>query len=657
MISRKIVDKFLNAGINVIGLNKDNTPAEGYWARWQKEKRVSCDINSESLGIICGSISGGIEVIDIDLKYDITKTLYSRYTELVSDNDQNIISKLLIIKTKSNGYHWVYKCSEISGNKKLARRECTEDEKANRERFKVLIETRGEGGYIATFPSEGYEVIQGKFSEIPIITAEERDILHTCARTFDEEVNEVHIPKSTMNVSGKTPWDDYNEREDGLSELYSHGWTKVKTSGNRVFLKRSGDTKQKHSGNYLIDRKLFKSFSSSTVFEPGKAYPPFGVYACLNHNGDFSEAAKALYKLGYGEQKTVMTPTQQYEKKDINIDDISEHISDDIIDSDYLKKVREGTLELGLTTGISLWDEYFRFKRGKFCVIVGHSNVGKTTAILWTLTIPAVIHNWVGVIITKENSSGFTKRKLMEFYMCRPLEKMTNDEFEHAKRFVSEHFIIIKARGGFINDIPRVLKLSYKIAEERKIDFVCADPYSGFEKSPEPKENGHDYDYRMASEILDFTERTNVSMYLNAHTNTEARRKRDDDGNLICPWVDDVEGGGKWSNRADQGIVYHRKTKAEGLIRYITEFHMDKERESETGGKPTERDNPIQMLLEKNMCEFTINGVNPIRRWHEENGTIGFVKAETYNEALARVNQSLSPNVGFDEDEDDEAPF
>ncbi len=656
MIQESLVKRFLDSGINVLGLTNKKIPAEGSWSKWQHEFRIPQSINSEALGLICGKISGNMEVIDIDLKYDISGDLYDRYTRLLNDNASGLYNRLMILKTPSGGYHWIYRCEEIQGNQKLARREATGDELTiKREKWKVLIETRGEGGYIASFPSKGYEVIQGKFSEIPTISTSERDVILSCARTFDEEIKEVHIPKSTMNVSGKTPWDDYNDREDGLSELYAHGWSDVKTTSSRIYLKRAGDTTALHSGNYLIDRKLFKAFSSSTQFEPEKAYPPFGVYAVLNHNGDYSAAAKDLYQKGYGEQKKELSPTEQYENQDSEISSVSEHISDSIEDDKYLQDVREGTLELGLSTGCREMDEFFRFKRGKFCVIVGHSNIGKTTAILYKMCLPSVYHNWKGAVVTKENSSGFTKRKLMEFYMCRPLDKMTQDEFDLAKRWVNEHFIIIKARGGFINDIPKLLKLSYKLSEEKEIDFIVADPYSGFNKAQKPKENGHDYDYRMASEILDFTERTGVSLYLNAHTNTEARRKRDDDGNLICPWVDDVEGGGKWSNRADQGIVLHRKTKAEGLIRFITEFHVDKERESETGGKPTERDNPIQMLLEKNMCEFTINGVNPIRKWHEDNGTMGFKKPETLSEAKERIS-SMPTNDSFD-DEFSEAPF
>jgi len=662
MIQESLVKRFLDSGINVLGLTNKKIPAEGSWSKWQHEFRIPQSINSEALGLICGKISGNMEVIDIDLKYDISGDLYDRYTRLLNDNASGLYNRLMILKTPSGGYHWIYRCEEIQGNQKLARREATGDELTiKREKWKVLIETRGEGGYIASFPSDGYQVMQGKFSEIPTISTSERDVILSCARTFDEEIKEVHIPKSTMNVSGKTPWDDYNDREDGLSELYAHGWSEVKTTSSRIYLKRAGDTTALHSGNYLIDRKLFKAFSSSTQFEPEKAYPPFGVYAILNHNGDFSSAAKALYREGYGEQKVKLSPTEQYEKaweksKDDEDIDLAEFISDDEENDKYCDDTRSGKIERGLTTGSRELDEYFVYKRGTLVMGVGHTNVGKTITMLFLKMIPAVLHDWRIIIISMENKSGFIKRKLMEMYMCRPLSEMTDEQYEYAKVFVNKRFTILRGRGGLIKDIPRLMKVLYKMTSDSEYNSVLIDPYSAFEKSNKG-ENTHEYDYRMVGEFLDFTERTDVSMFLNAHTSTQARRQasRDDDGLLKAPFMDDVEGGGKFPNRVDTSIIFHRKTNAEAPICYTTEFYNDKERETETGGKPTPRDSPVNLVAHHSLTEFLINGSNPIRKWHEENGTMGFKKPETLSEAKERIS-AMPINNSFD-DESSEAPF
>ena len=45
-------------------------------------------------------------------------------------------------------------------------------------------------------------------------------------------------------------------------------------------------------------------FSTSTEFESERGHSKFSAYALLEHNWDFHEAAKALGRLGYGEQGT-----------------------------------------------------------------------------------------------------------------------------------------------------------------------------------------------------------------------------------------------------------------------------------------------------------------------------------------------------------------
>ena len=46
---------------------------------------------------------------------------------------------------------------------------------------------------------------------------------------------------------------------------------------------------------------VFYVFSSNAApFEPNQAYSPFAVYALLEHQGDFAQAASALRDEGFG---------------------------------------------------------------------------------------------------------------------------------------------------------------------------------------------------------------------------------------------------------------------------------------------------------------------------------------------------------------------
>ena len=39
--------------------------------------------NCEAVGLVCGSLSGGLEVIDVDSKYDLSGTLFESYKRLI----------------------------------------------------------------------------------------------------------------------------------------------------------------------------------------------------------------------------------------------------------------------------------------------------------------------------------------------------------------------------------------------------------------------------------------------------------------------------------------------------------------------------------------------------------------------------------------------
>jgi len=75
----------------------------------------------------------------------------------------------------------------------------------------------------------------------------------------------------------------------------------------------------------------------------------------------------------------------------------------------------------------------------------------------------------------------------------------------------------------------------------------------------------------------------------------------------------DVEGGGKFVNRADDFIVIHRYTQHPTDF-MITNIHVRKVKEIETGGRPTPMEMPIKMRSIINNVGFSIDGMNLIQK-------------------------------------------
>lgn len=332
------------AGLCVVPPRDDGSKAPlGEWKRYQYERPTEkqleqwYDNGREGVGLVCGAVSGSLEMLEFEGRardeglvgkfldalegaglHDIMERISSGYTE----------------ETPSGGYHFLYRCEEIAGNLKLARRPATDDELEDdpKDKIKVLIETRGEGGYVIVAPSTGnthpYELpwtmIEGGFTSIATITPEERASILEICRTFDSMpaiVPASTVPKIIDRSDGLRPGDDFAERTSWGEILEPHGWALVGRLGDEEFWRRPGKKMGNHSAttNYKGSDVLYV-FSSSTEFEPERGYGKFDAWAHLNHGDDYSAAAKELGAQGFGDppKKPLV---QQYEEPPAELDD------------------------------------------------------------------------------------------------------------------------------------------------------------------------------------------------------------------------------------------------------------------------------------------------------------------------------------------------
>lgn len=293
---------YLQSGLSTIPTNS-NKQSLYSWKRYQSQLPTEAELtsafntpNAKGIAVICGAVSGNLEVIDVDCKYGIN---FIDYAAAIKAADLSLFDKLLIVQTKSKGYHIYYRCEVIEGNQKLAERPATDDElhqNPNAKQF-VLIETRGEAGYVIAPPTDGYTTIQGRV--IPIISIDERDTLLTIARSFNKIIEQVRQPRLPNNNDTITTWDDYNKRGDVIALLEKHGWSVVKREADKTLLLRPGASTQQHSAVMFNNSKIFYPHTTSTSFE-NKGYNPFAVYTHLECGGDWKKAAKQLSNI-YGQ--------------------------------------------------------------------------------------------------------------------------------------------------------------------------------------------------------------------------------------------------------------------------------------------------------------------------------------------------------------------
>lgn len=283
-----------------------------------------------------------------------------------------------------------------------------------------------------------------------------------------------------------------------------------------------------------------------------------------------------------------------------------------------LRDVKSGKIKEGLKLGIDQIDEYLRFKPTNFNVILGHANVGKTSVILYFMLMYTIKHGLRWVVYSSENEAHSILRKMVEYMEQKPINKISEEAFNLRLKFIYDHFKIIDNEKMYT--YVELLELCTAIKNAWHYDGLLIDPYNSLSKDQKILKGlgGHEYDYQATTEFRIFCKKHRVSIWLNTHANTTALRMvhRIDHqygGHPIPPMASDVEGGGKFVNRADDFIVIHRYTQHPTDF-MITNIHVRKVKEIETGGRPTPMEMPIKMRSIINNVGFSIDGINLIQK-------------------------------------------
>jgi hypothetical protein len=281
----------------------------------------------------------------------------------------------------------------------------------------------------------------------------------------------------------------------------------------------------------------------------------------------------------------------------INDGDMS-FISSDDSDYNWIEKFARGEIVRGLTTGFEWLDRFFLFKK-EFTIINGHSNVGKTTMAQFLMVSSAVLHGWRWVVYSSENKTASFKMRLMEFLLDKPIDMMRHEERTEAFKWVNKHFTIIS--NAQVYSYADLMVFAEKLVRQERYDGYLIDPYNSLKITVGKNSTGitsHEYHYEAASEFLTFATQNDMAVWVNTHAITEAVRRKGPDGLPVAPFAEDTEGGGKWVNRADSFVTFHRKVlHPEPEMRYRTEIHVRKVRNTETGGSPTPFDQPVIFQL------------------------------------------------------------
>lgn len=468
-----------------------------------------------------------------------------------------------------------------------------------------------------------------------------RNISRACYESYDPDlIAEGRVTKfSNVHKEERVELPEPSVPRDGVKVDY----TKLQVAANMI---RNAKDGEKH--NTLIRAaRLMGGYIGSGMLNEEQVIQVL-VDEISRRDVDDLELAKKTIMDGINQGK--LLPISEIDsdyyderrKMELADDDNLSYLSDEDEDLSDIMKIKRGEVELGLKTGHDDIDKYFRYKRGSFVIVNGHSSVGKTTLVLHIMINAAIRHGWKWFVYSSESKTSTIKTRMIEYASQMLLQDMNEHQILHYYKWVNEHFSFLSNKRNY--SYIDVLLYAEKEMKRRKYDALFIDPYNSLvmDKNGSAGFNAHHYNYEAASAMLTFCQTTGVSLWLNTHANTAAQRKKGDDHHSVAPYAEDSEGGSLFLNRCDIFLTFHRKIQHENeSIRRTMEMHVRKVREQESGGRPTASDNPVRFEMNSDSTAFYVNGG---KRFFDS------VNQTATNEQV-QVSMDVSPNP-FEELED-----
>ncbi|MFD6432850.1 DUF927 domain-containing protein [Streptomyces venezuelae] len=282
------------------------------------------------IAVVYGQVSGGVELIEFE-GLAIREGLLDEATEIMDAAGPEIaeawhaILNGWVTESPSGGRHYRVRVEggDVPGNKKLASRLAREDEytEADRQQLRerpnarivrVLVETRGEGGYGLVEPSGGtvhatgrpYVRLEGGPDTIPVVDVGTMAAIRDHCRMLDqlpqpETPRTAPRPAPPRQDGTLRPGDDFEARAD-WADILRGVFRPMTTRGSETYWGWADGVGGVKATTGRDEHDRLFVFATGSEFQAEVPYSKFGAYALLQHGGDHKAAARELARQGYG---------------------------------------------------------------------------------------------------------------------------------------------------------------------------------------------------------------------------------------------------------------------------------------------------------------------------------------------------------------------
>ena len=223
--------------------------------------------------------------------------------------------------------------------------------------------------------------------------------------------------------------------------------------------------------------------------------------------------------------------------------------------------------------GIPVLDDHFRLREGDFTVITGIPGHGKSTFINHVAGRMAEKHGWTTCFASFEQMPQIDHRRALRTYFNAKLEvHQSEEEKDRADAWINRFFSFIVPNEEEDVSLDWTLEAAAASVIRHKAKLVVIDPWNEMDHIRPRDMSLTEYTGYAIKAFRRMARLHKVHVIVAAHP---AKQKKNEDGTYYTPTLYDISDSAHWYNKADIGIVVHRKDATTTLIRVAKSRYHD----------------------------------------------------------------------------------
>lgn len=228
--------------------------------------------------------------------------------------------------------------------------------------------------------------------------------------------------------------------------------------------------------------------------------------------------------------------------------------------------------------GMGELGSHYKLRLGDFAVVTGIPGHGKTTWVTDLCCRMVEIHGWDVAFAAFETRPQIDHRRMLSTWLHRkqPAWQSAEERYEAAS-WIDRHFSFICPSDDDSATLPWLLEKAAVAVVRFGAKIVVVDPWNEMDHERPDGVSLTEYTGIAIKEFRRFAKKYNVHLIVVAHPTKMAKEK---DGTAPMPSMYDISDSAHWANKADVGVIIHRKNEVQTVIR------VAKSRYHEEIGKP-----------------------------------------------------------------------